>query len=265
MPTQGSTIFESVTTVLPQVSKMIPSISFSWYDYILFCTMLGLSAMIGIYFGCFGTKQNSANEYLMGNKKMKVFPISVSLVASHISGLTLLAVPADVYRFGAAYWLFVPAVVPVVLFTIYIYLPVFYKLQVTSTYEYLERRFDKTNRLFASFLFTLGLFLYLPIVIYIPGLALSAATGINIHYITPVVCGVCIFYTTLGGLKAVVWTDTLQFTVTTGAVIIVTVIGIKSGGGVGEIWAKALEGHRLELFEYVSHKFLPDPDRLFQF
>jgi sodium-coupled monocarboxylate transporter 8/12 len=256
MPTQGSTIFESVTTVLPQVSKMIPSISFSWYDYILFCTMLGLSAMIGIYFGCFGTKQNSANEYLMGNKKMKVFPISVSLVASHISGLTLLAVPADVYRFGAAYWLFVPAVVPVVLFTIYIYLPVFYKLQVTSTYEYLERRFDKTNRLFASFLFTLGLFLYLPIVIYIPGLALSAATGINIHYITPVVCGVCIFYTTLGGLKAVVWTDTLQFTVTTGAVIIVTVIGIKSGGGVGEIWAKALEGHRLELFD-----FDPDPTK----
>jgi sodium-coupled monocarboxylate transporter 8/12 len=122
-------------------------------------------------------------------------------------------------------------------------------LQVTSTYEYLERRFDSTNRVFASFLFTLGLFLYLPIIIYLPALAFSTATGLNIHYITPVVCGVCIFYTTLGGLKAVVWTDTLQFTITTGALFVVTVIGIRSAGGVGAIWNKALEGDRLDIFE----------------
>ena len=133
--------------------------------------------------------------------------------------------------------------------TMFIYLPVFYKLQITSTYEYLERRFDSTNRLFASILFTLGLFLYLPIVIYIPALAFSAATGISVYYITPLVCGVCIFYTTLGGLKAVVWTDTLQFTITTGAIITVAVIGIKSGGGFAEILATASKGHRLDIFE----------------
>jgi sodium-coupled monocarboxylate transporter 8/12 len=102
---------------------------------------------------------------------------------------------------------------------------------------------------FASFLFTLGLFLYLPIIIYLPALAFSTATGLNLHYITPVVCGVCIFYTTLGGLKAVVWTDTLQFTITTGALFVVTVIGIRSAGGVGAIWNKALEGDRLDIFE----------------
>jgi hypothetical protein len=70
---------ESVTTLLPQAGETISQVSFSWYDYILFCVMLSLSAFIGIYFGCFGTKQSSANEYLMGDKKMKVFPISVSL------------------------------------------------------------------------------------------------------------------------------------------------------------------------------------------
>lgn len=71
---------ETFTTILPQVVENV-SVSFSWYDYILFSVMLALSALIGVYFGCFGTKQSTADEYLLGGKKMKVFPISVSLVA----------------------------------------------------------------------------------------------------------------------------------------------------------------------------------------
>ncbi|XP_063925687.1 sodium-coupled monocarboxylate transporter 1-like [Zophobas morio] len=250
MTFSNSTSVETVATVLPNVLKHVVQLSFSWYDYILFGIMLGVSALIGIYFGCFGTKQSTANEYLMGDKKMKVFPISVSLVASHVSGVTLLAVPADIYRYGASYWLFVFACLPVTLVIMFVYLPVFYKLQITSTYEYLERRFDSTNRMFASFLFAIGLFLYLPVVIYLPALALSAATGINLHYITPLVCGVCIFYTTLGGLKAVVWTDTIQFTVTTGAIFTVAVIGIKAAGGFTSIWSTAVEGQRLDIFDF---------------
>ncbi|KAJ3663287.1 hypothetical protein Zmor_007590 [Zophobas morio] len=238
------------TTVLQHVLKNVSQLTFSWYDYIFFSVMLCLSALIGIYFGCFGSKQSSADEYLMGNKKMKVLPISISLVASHISGITLLAVPADVYRYGAAYWLGVPSLIIVGIVTMYIYLPVFYKLQITSTYEYLERRFDSTNRTFASFLFALGLFLYLPIVIYVPALAFSAASRIQIHYITPVVCGVCIFYTTLGGLKAVVWTDTLQFTVTTGAVFTVVIVGVRAAGGFAAVWTRAAQGDRLNFFDF---------------
>lgn len=58
--------------------------------------------------------------------------------------------------------------------TIYVYLPVFYQLGITSTYEYLERRFDNRVRQCASGLFALSLFVYLPIVTYIPALAFSA-------------------------------------------------------------------------------------------
>jgi sodium-coupled monocarboxylate transporter 8/12 len=133
--------------------------------------------------------------------------------------------------------------------TVYVYLPVFYNLQIVSTYEYLERRFDNRTRLFASFLYAISVLLYLPIVVYIPALAFSAATGINVHFITPVVCGICIFYTTIGGLKAVVWTDTLQFTVTVGAIATVSVLGVKSAGGFMKVWNKALEGERLDIFE----------------
>lgn len=66
------------------------------------------------------------------------------------------------------------------------------------------------------------------------------------HFITPVICGVCIFYTTIGGLKAVVWTDTLQFSITLGAVITVFFLGSSATGGFGVVWQKALEGGRLD-------------------
>lgn len=54
-----------------------------------------------------------------------------------------------------------------------IYLPVFYKLQLTSTYEYFKIRFDNNIRLIGSVIFTINTFLYLPIVIYVPALALN--------------------------------------------------------------------------------------------
>lgn len=54
---------------------------FFWYDYLLFAIMLGFSAAIGVYFGCFGSKQSTTGEYLMGDKAMKVVPIVISLVA----------------------------------------------------------------------------------------------------------------------------------------------------------------------------------------
>lgn len=75
------------------------------------------------------------------------------------------------------------------------------------------------------------------------------ATGIDVHIITPVVCGVCIFYTTIGGLKAVVWTDTLQFTITIGAMITVFFLGVSSTGGFQYIYKRSLEGDRLNIFE----------------
>lgn len=63
-----------------------------------------------------------------------------------------------------------------------IYIPVFYNLQITSTYEYLSLRFDKKNRIFASVLFTIQLLLFLPIVIYIPALALAQGKLLFILY-----------------------------------------------------------------------------------
>lgn len=77
---------------------------FSAVNYAVFGCMLALSALIGIYFGFFSKqKQNNTKEYLLGGKEMNFFPIAASLIASHISGATFLALPAEVYAFGSEY------------------------------------------------------------------------------------------------------------------------------------------------------------------
>lgn len=92
---------------------------------------------------------------------------------SQISGITLLAVPADVYSYGVTYWLGSGSVIVVGILTAYVFFPVFQKSQITSAYEYLEMRFDNRIRVIASLLITISILLYLPIVIYIPALAFS--------------------------------------------------------------------------------------------
>lgn len=67
-------------TAMPN-PQTVASITFGWFDYVIFTLMLGLSALIGIYFGCFGSKQSTTNEYLLGGKSMKVLPIVISLVS----------------------------------------------------------------------------------------------------------------------------------------------------------------------------------------
>ena len=77
---------------------------FTAIDYGVFVVMLLLSALIGVYFGFISKKkQNNTSEYLLGSKKMGFFPVAASLIASHISASTLLALPAEIYHFGSEY------------------------------------------------------------------------------------------------------------------------------------------------------------------
>ncbi|KAH0810322.1 hypothetical protein GEV33_012469 [Tenebrio molitor] len=207
-------------------------------------------SVIGIYFGCFGSKQRTANEYLLGGNSMKPLPVAISLTASHISGISLLGLPADAYRYGGSFLLGGISMLFVTVATIFIYIPVFFDTRATSMYEYLERRFDHKTRLLASFLYVLSTLLANPVIVYVAALALSTATGLKMHLVVPVVCCICVFYTSIGGVKTVIWTDAFQFIFTVGALLFVFVLGVRSSGGFSEVWTKALNGERLNLFDF---------------
>ncbi|XP_065079989.1 sodium-coupled monocarboxylate transporter 1-like [Ochlerotatus camptorhynchus] len=256
--TFSSTIAASTATMgIPVQVADSEDLLFSVVDYVIFASMLLMSTLIGVYFGFLSkVKQNNTKEYLLGGKTMNKFPVSASLIATHVSGITLLGVPSELYGHGTQYWLCIISAFSVTLLMEKIYLPVFYDLQVTSVFTYLETRFDRTVRTAASFVYAIACMIYIPIVVYVPALAFSQVTGINLHLITPVICIICIFYTTVGGLRAVVWTDTLQFILMIGATLAIIFLGIASVGGFFEVWEAAERGGRLVFFNMNPDPFV---------
>ncbi|XP_017116374.1 sodium-coupled monocarboxylate transporter 1 [Drosophila elegans] len=233
--------------------------SFGWQDYLVFCLMLAICAVIGIYF-CLQLRResrkqkthgseeaaSSAASYLVGGRQMKIFPITMSLISSFISGITLLGTPTEVYLYGAQYMYIMGSLVLMGFCMYYFFLPVFHELNLISTYKYLEQRYNRSLRLFGSVMFIVASLLWLPIVIYVPAIAFNQATGVNIHIVTPIVCVVCIFYTCIGGLKAVVWTDVIQTIIMFGAMALVLIKGTVDIGGPAVVWQRAQETARLE-------------------
>ncbi|XP_017764407.1 PREDICTED: sodium-coupled monocarboxylate transporter 2-like isoform X1 [Eufriesea mexicana] len=224
--------------------------SFGVIDCAVFAGMLAVSAIIGVYQAYKSRKNEDAvREYLVGGQNMSIFPITMSLIASYISGITILGLPAEMYVYGTQFWSVVIADSFVSLTMAIVYLPVFYDLGITSSYEYLDLRFNGAVRLMGSAIFLVKMLLYIPLVIYVPALAFNQVTGINLHAIAILVCAVCIFYTTLGGLKAVVWTDAIQTIVMFGGVMVIAVIGTNRVGGFEQVWKRNRETDRIEFFD----------------
>ncbi|BFG04117.1 putative sodium-dependent multivitamin transporter [Drosophila madeirensis] len=223
--------------------------TFDAWDAAVLISILAISALIGIYYRYTGGKQKTTKEYLMADQSMTTFPVSFSLMASFMSAISLMGVSNESYQFGTmfcviniAYWISTPIAA-------YIFLPVFYGMQTTSVYEYLERRFGQATRLCASLAFTVQMVLYMGIALYAPALALEAVTGIQKSTAILVIGLVCTFYSTLGGLKAVLITDVFQSFLMFAAIFaVIAVSGIKAGG-LGAIWQVAAERGRLEITE----------------
>lgn len=137
-----STTENLVTTSLTESSILqdgnrtsAESDSFGMVDYSVFGIMLSISLGIGIYFGFFGQSSKTTEEYLLGGRKMKTIPIAISLIASQLSGIAIMAVPAEIYMYGTQYALVVPLMAVVVLMINYIFLPVFYHNHIANCYE----------------------------------------------------------------------------------------------------------------------------------
>ncbi|KAJ6635574.1 putative sodium-dependent multivitamin transporter [Pseudolycoriella hygida] len=228
--------------------------NFAVWDYVVFILMLLISASIGVYFRFTGGKQKTTAEYFLADRGVSIWPVSFSLMASFMSAITLLGVSMENYQYGT---LFVVINISYGLATpiaAYLYLPVFFKLQATSAYEYLEKRFGKATRLCASIAYSLQMILYMGIVLYAPALALEAVTNIDKTTAILVVGFVCTFYSTIGGMKAVLITDVFQSLLMFAAIFSVIFCAVARAGGFAPIWQTAYDGGRLEFLN-----FDPDP------
>ncbi|XP_037089110.1 sodium-coupled monocarboxylate transporter 1-like [Pollicipes pollicipes] len=224
---------------------------FSALDYAVFGLLLLLSLGIGVYFGvCKGHEMKDNTGYLLGGRQMGTVPAAMSLIASFMSAITLLGTPAEVYQYGTQYWVIAFSYLIVTPAAAYLYMPVFFDLQLISVYEYLERRFHRRVRVTGACLFCIQMSIYMAIVVYAPSLALAQVTGVNVYLSVCLIFFVCIFYTALGGIKAVLWTDTIQMAIMFASMLAIIIKGSYDVGGFDVVWERAVEGNRIEFFNF---------------
>lgn len=112
-----------------------PVATFSVWDYVVFAGLVLFAAAIGLFQAIRGRKEASSEEFLLGGRQMTAVPVALSLTASFMSGITVIGTPAEAYLYGTPFWLFVFSYAIMSTISAEIFVPLFYRLGITSTYE----------------------------------------------------------------------------------------------------------------------------------
>ena len=233
-----------VTTV-----TMEQRVGFGWLNWtVLIVYMIG---MLGLgYF--FMLRENSSEDFFKGGGRIPWWAAGISIYATMLSAITYMAIPAKAY---ATDWTYYPMLITILLVSfpvIKYYLPYFRRLNITSAYEYLEMRFNLSTRMIASTLFIVFMVARTALVLYLPSLALTAVTGIDI-YICIILMGIItIVYCTMGGVEAVVWGDVVQGIILVGGAFLAAgYLIFNTEGGVGGFFDIAVSHDKFRLFDYA--------------
>ncbi|XP_070578330.1 sodium-dependent multivitamin transporter-like [Ptychodera flava] len=204
-------------------------------DWIVFVAVLAVSAFTGVYFCLAKGGQKTTSKYLLANRKLGCVVLATSYFVTFTSSMSILGLPAEVYVNGIAFLFALIGVVLSGLLVTFTFVPVIRGLDIVSVYEYMALRFHPTVQITCAGSFAFLVLLYMGSTMIGPGIALEA-TDNAAYWITVVVTGsICTFYTTLGGLSAVVWSDVFQFLVMFASIVAVLVIGTIDSGGVAEV------------------------------
>ncbi|NWI64478.1 SC5A5 protein, partial [Todus mexicanus] len=222
-------------------------LTFSLWDYGVFGLMLLVSTGIGLFHGLAKGGQKTSEDFFTGGRRMSALPVGLSLSASFMSAVQVLGVPAEAYRYGAKFlWMCVGQLLNTLL-TAQLFLPVFYRLGLTSTYEVAaphrggpvaalgtsqpsEQRYLRPGALLSAF-------------------ASPPVTGLDIWASLLSTGVICTFYTTIGGMKAVIWTDVFQVLVMLSGFMAIIIRGVLLVGGPARVLGIAANGSRLNLGE----------------
>jgi SSS family transporter len=210
-----------------------------------------LLAMAGMGFW-FMRRNDSSDAYFRAGGRLPWWVVSLSIYATMFSSITFISVPAMSFSGDMRYLVISFGILILAPIVVRWYLPYFRKLNLTSAYEYLEQRFNLPCRLFASAAFTLFMVARTGIVAYLPSLAVSAVTGININTSIIAVTAITVLYCTVGGIEAVIWSDFVQSLILIASTILIVVMLISgTEGGLSGFVQMGLEADKFRVFDFA--------------
>ena len=170
-------------------------------DWLVLLSTLLFIVLYGVYKT---RKMNSGVEdYIKGGKDTKWWTIGLSVMATQASAITFLSTPGQAFHDGMGFVQFYFGLPIAMVIICLVFIPIYYKLNVYTAYEYLETRFDLKTRSLTAFLFLIQRGLAAGITIYAPAIILSYVLGWDLIALNIVIGLLVIFYTVSGGTKAV--------------------------------------------------------------
>ncbi len=206
---------------------------------------LAVTVALGVWFS---RRQTSTESFFVAKRSVPSWAMGMSMLATLISSVTFVAYPGSAYT--ANWALLVPGfLLPLLLPLVGKFVIPFYREEIgMSAYEYFERRFGRSTRVYASLAFMLAHFSKMGFVLYLMALTISSMTGWNIMTVIAAVAIVMVFYTVIGGIEAVVWSDVVQgFVMGAGILIALGFLLFLPPGGPAALFNTAAQNHKFSL------------------
>lgn len=232
----------------PKVWRITPVVSADSFGIVNYVVLFGyLLSMVGVGVW-FAGRNKDTNDYFRGGKHIPWWAAGCSIFATMLSSLTFTGLPSKSY---AQDWVYAVGnfMIPfVAIVAVYVALPFYRRMDATSAYEYLEKRFSRPVRLFGSASFTLFHIFRMAVVMSLTGLALAVATPMTPSQSVLLMGILSIIYCTMGGIEAVIWTDTIQTVVLLGGgLLALTLMILGVDGGVAGFASSATEADKFSM------------------
>ncbi len=222
--------------------------SFGWLNWLVLIVYLLAMLWLGFYFM---HREKNSDDFFTGGGRIPWWAAGMSIFATMLSAITYMSIPAKAY---ATDWKYYPMqiFILIVAFPVITYfLPFFRRLKISTAYAYLEQRFCYGVRAMASALFIIFMVARMALVLFLPSLAMSAVTGIDIFLCIILMSAITIAYCTMGGMEAVVWGDVVQgFILIGGALLAAVFLVTQTEGGASGFWDIGMANDKFVLFDF---------------
>ncbi len=220
----------------------------NWVDYSVVLGTIAILFAIG-YFA--GRKGNTTNDFFLGGRKIPMWAACLSFVATEISAVTIISVPATTYKENWMYLqLFIGSAASRVALA-YFFIPAFYKFNCTTIYEFLKHRFGPETQYTATCFFFVTRLMGSGVRLTVASMAVSVLLGWPLVPTIIVFSIAAILYISWGGIKAVVWTNVWQaFTFIAGGLGTLWFLHTSINGGLPAIFKIANETGKMDIINW---------------
>jgi SSS family transporter len=228
----------------------------TWPDYLVLA--LALATLLAIGFR-FGSEQRDTSDFFLARRRVPWWAACLSFLATEISAVTIISVPATAYKENWEYFQFFVGSSLAKLAVAFLFIPAFYRHDVTTIYEFLRDRFGRASQVTGSIFFFVSRLLGSGVRLMAAALAVAILMGWPLGPTIAVFIVVSIVYIGTGGVKAVVWTNVFQ------ALVFLVAGAVTLGylfwhieGGLGAVAAVAGQAGRLNVINWGPAPGDPD-------